>query len=332
MMTRHAIAERALLLAAALSACATSRGPEATPSAPTRVEPGSPEPASFGDLSTLRASLHGPARLDYEPRSLGVAGQFVSIRVENTGAGTVPIPHLHASFAATREDVAFPCNVHVAGAQGAIEPPRLDPGQSFTFERLLDCAMTLPGRYDVRVWMHVDREKENLGDAGVGAFVGSLAIEVMANAGNAPHALPAHPGLYALMTGAPTAPPMTADAWARGDYQVVVALVNGGREPVPVGPARVSLLVFKQGAGLPCAGQEDLQQPASLAPGRAHVVRVPVTCAPTREGHYELVGRLSLGGEAQTEIGRVGLLVTQDATFQFMPAGTTSASQDARPR
>src|SRR5208283_2075780 len=140
--------------------------PSGSPPAPT--EPG-PDAVSRGNLSDLRGSVSGPARLAYDPQSLGVAGQFVSIRVENTGSRVLPLAQLHASFATTREGVAFPCNTHVRGSAGALEPIQLRPAQSATFERLLDCRMPLPGHYEVRVGIHTaDRDSEDGGSPGAG--------------------------------------------------------------------------------------------------------------------------------------------------------------------
>ncbi len=297
-----------------------SHAPVPTVGAPIAVAKVAPDPGLPGDLSGLRASIRAPSHFDYDPQSLGAAAHFVSIHIENVGSRAVPIADLHASFATTREGVAFPCNTHVRAPAGALEPVLLYPAQSTTFERLLDCSMPLPGHYEVRVRIHTgERESEVGGSQGAGVFVGAFAVDVVAN-GNVPRPVSSRVGLYAEMTGAPTAPPMPADAWAKGGYRVVVALMNGSDHSVAVGPAHVSMLVFKQGSALPCTGQrQHLAEPDSLKPGAVHVERVPVTCAPTEEGRYEIVGRLAVGNEQEVEIGRVGLLVTQSPYFLFTP-------------
>jgi hypothetical protein len=279
------------------------------------------QPAVTVDLSNARTALRGPTRLDYDPRSLGVAGQFVAIRIENAGTWRLPVGHLHAAFAATREGVAFPCNAHAAKLTGAIEPSELGPGQAFTFERLLDCTMPLPGHYDVQVQLHAgDRESADPREVRPSFFVGSFGVDVAAAEGSAPRPIPGHVGLYALMIGAPSAPPMTSDAWTKGGYRVTVVLVNGSDRPVTVGPARMAMLVFKRGESLPCTGrQENLDEPATLAPGSIHLARLPVSCAPASEGQYEIVGRLVLGAGPEVEIGHVGLLVTASPYFLFTP-------------
>jgi len=310
----------ALLGAVAIPACSTPHAYAPTVSSPAAVTESEPRPVLRDDLSDVRASLRAPPRFAYDAQSLGVAGQFVSIRLENVTGRVVPIDHLHAAFSATREGVAFACNTHVRAGAGAIEPARLEPGQSVTFERLLDCTMPLPGRYDVRVWIHAaDRDESERDRAGIGLFAGSFQVDVTPN-GNIPRPVSSRAGLYALMTGASTAPPMPADAWAKGGYEVVVALINASNRAVAVGPSHASLLVFKTGAPLPCAGrQERLAEPETLAPGGVRVTRVPVECAPTEEGHYEIVGRFAVGNAPEEEIGRVGLLVTQSPYFLFTP-------------
>jgi hypothetical protein len=311
-LTSRAVA----LLVALLAACGSSQ-PPVSPVAPPGP-PSTPPGPAVGELSELRASLHVPARVDFDPQSLGIARHFVSIRLENTGTHDVLVDHLHATFSAVRDGVAFQCNAHVRGAEGAIEPSHLAPGQSFTLERALDCTMPLPGRYELRVWIHhAELEGQERSRPGGGVYVGASPVEIVAQ-NNAPLAVPSHPGLYALLTGATVSAPMPSDAWMKGGYQVAVALVNGGPAPATLDSARVSLLVFKEGAGLPCAGREQpLDEPDVLAPGEVHVVRVPVTCAPTEPGRYTIVGRFVMGSGPQLEIGRVGLLAIRNPDLLF---------------
>jgi len=305
-------------IALGLSTCVVSCAPALPRSLPLR-EP-SPVAAVDGDLSSLQSSVRGPARLDYNPQSLGPVGSFVSIRLQNVGQRAVALGRLHASFEATRDGVAFGCNSHVDRREGAIEPTQLAPSQAFTFERLLDCAMPLPGRYDVRVWMHPgDREDSR-------TFVGSLQVDVEGKDGNVPRPVPPRAGLYALMMGAPAVRPMTEVEWTQCSYRVVLALVNGGHDVVRVGPAYLAVLEFRRGTPVPCAGRrQQVDEPAVLAPGAIHLVRVPVACAPTREGQYDLVGRFALDGGQEIEIGRVGLLVTETLNYVF------STPEPARP-
>lgn len=286
-------------------------------------------------LARLKVALSAPARVDYDPASLGIAAHYVSIRLENRGPEPIPVTHLHASFSCARQGVAFPCNAHVGQTADAIEPARIDPGQSFAYERRLDCEMPLPGRYDVTVWIHPgegEDEHEARGGgaslatpepdtrAGQGVYAGSFDLDVVAADGNEPHAVPSRPGLFAIMIAATTAAPMKPADWVRGGYRAVVALINGGNRPIAVGPAYVSIVVFKRGESTPCTGKrEPLEAPPDLRPGMLYTARVPVTCAPKVEGQYEIVGRLKLEPMTDVEIGRIGLLVTENPYFQLTP-------------
>lgn len=59
-----------------------------------------------------------------------------------------------------------------------------------------------------------------------------------------------------MVTGDSTAPPAAVGAPKKDGYQAIVALVNGGPDPVAVGPSRISLLVYKEGSPVACAGQD----------------------------------------------------------------------------
>jgi hypothetical protein len=223
------------------------------------------------------------------------------------------VSHFRVAFTAIRDGVPFPCNEHL-GDSVKVRPASLAPGQSFAFERDLDCTMPLPGRYEVGVYVTV----RDLADAR-GDFVGAFPFDIL-EGGKAPRPYPARPGLYVMMTGARSTRPLSADAWARGDYHVVLSLVNGGNRPVPLGPARLAFLTYRKGSSLPCSGQgESLALPDTLAPGTVHVVQAPVTCSPSERGQYEIVGRLTFSGTAeQIEAGRITLKVTRSPVL-FAP-------------
>jgi hypothetical protein len=313
---------RVWLAALAMAACAPAcgRAVARAPSEPRAVGEAKPERPELALVSALRTSLRAPAQIDYSPTSLGPSAPFVEIRVENHGPGPVPIPELFASFTAARDGVLFPCGGPV-GRGASRELSRLGPGETFAFERRLDCTMPLPGQYEVSVWIAVaGAEGEKPPRAAVPLFAGSLPIEVTAREGQGPLPVPGRPGLYAMMTGPPVATPMAPEVWTKGGYELLVSLVNGGRDPVAVGPARLSLLVFRKGSALPCASRaQALDEPETLAPGTMHVTRVPVLCVPTSEGHYLITGRLDLGGGRELDIGRVALDVTGDPAMLSTP-------------
>jgi len=173
----------------------------------------------------------------------------------------------------------------------------------------------LPGRYSVTVYAAFPGDaKGERGDA-----AGAFSLDVMEEGIGGPRPYPSRPGLFVAMTGGRMTHPLPEEAWARGDYHVVVSVMNGASHAIAVGPARLAFLTYKKGSPLPCSGQaESIPFPEQLAPGAMHVAQAPVACAPSEEGRYEIVGRLALGEGEEIEIGRVGLKVSSDP-FLFSP-------------
>jgi hypothetical protein len=284
-------------------------------SAPTLSSATAPV-ATVSGRPELRLTLRAPTRAPYDVGALGPTGQFVTIRVENVGPHTVRVSPFQATFSVTREGVTFLCDVSATDTPVAREPASLAPGQSFVFERPLDCMMALPGTYDVAVAVRLGDDGSNDVRA---TPAGSFRLEIGASP-RAPKAVPSRPGLFAVMTGGTTTRPMSSDAWARGDYHVVVAVINGSQHPIAVGSGRLSFLVYRKGSPLPCSGQAELIVfPEEILPGTRHVVHAPIACAPSSEGKYEIVGHLSLGESGESfEVGRLDLRVTSDPK-QFTP-------------
>jgi hypothetical protein len=281
------------------------------PPAPTRSVP--PDGARLPSHPELQAAVHAPARAPYDPNALGPAGRTIAVALTNRGTQTVAIGELRASFTASRDGVAFPCREHIGGSPRNREPSALPPGHSFTFERDLDCTMPLPGQYDVKVFLRLGRDDAALPQEPAGAFV----LELFATSPRVPHPFPSRRGLYALMTGNRRTPPLSADEWKRGDYHVVVALINAGTQTVRVGAGKLAFQVCRQGAKTLCTGQaEAVPLPNELGAGAVHVVQAPIAGAPSAEGRYEIVGRLSLGdGGDDVEIGRIPLHVSGDPSL-----------------
>ena len=240
----------------------------------------------------------------------------MALRLANVGTHRADIEHVNVRFTATRDGVPFACENGGRGTSKMHEPPSLDPGESFVFERQIDCTMPLPGRYEIGMYVSLNPQASG---GEVGDFVGRFAIDVTAD-GAAPLAFPGRPGLYAMLTGGEATLPLPPDAWARGDYHVVLGFVNAAKDPVPLGPGELSFLTYRRGSSLPCSGQsEPVALPETLAPGTLHVVRAPVTCAPSEEGFYEVVGRFKFSGVSdELEVGRVSLKVTR-SPFLYVP-------------
>jgi hypothetical protein len=77
-------------------------------------------------------------------------------------------------------------------------------------------------------------------------------------------------------------------------------------------PAEATLSNIGAGRFARSGQAEHVVLPAELAPGAMHVVQAPVACAPSEEGRYEIIGRVSLEGGEEVEVGRVALEVTRD--------------------
>lgn len=255
----------------------------------------------------LLAVMSAPQRAPYLSDALGIGGESVSVKLTNRAEHAVPVEHVRLAFTATREGVSFSCKEHVGGSVSKREPASLAPGQSFVFERDLDCSMPIPGRYDVRADI-------SFGVSDARDPLGRFSIEVVASTSPVPRPYPNHAGLFVLMTGSRVTRPLPPDAWSRGDYRVVVAAINGSAQPIALGHASLVFRTYKTGSSLACSGQtEPLAFPDQLAPGAVELRQVPVACAPSEEGHYDIFGDLALGDAKQgVEIGRVALKVTSD--------------------
>jgi hypothetical protein len=280
------------------------------------------EEVSLRATPHVRIVLIAPKHAAYDPQALGISGEFVTIRVINDGLSRVALPSVRAVFTTTREGVAFPCNDRATDFRGSLEPSTLEAGQSFDFERLLDCRMPLPGRYEVRTWVATTGPRDETPLASAGEYIGAFDLDVVARDDASPKPVPTVKGLFAIMTGADTVPKLAADPWSQGTaYQVAVALINGGPTSLQLPAAHLSLLLYKQNAPYPCSqAAVPLDTPISLAPGTTCISHVAVRCAPTGEGRYTVVGRLSVPSLDGLTIGHVALQVT-GYLYLLVPSG-----------
>jgi hypothetical protein len=255
----------------------------------------------------VRVALHAQAHTPYEPTAVRALRSPVVVELTNTGEDAVPLGTVWLTYAATRDGVTFPCVAGPGAADGARAPASLRPHQSIAFERQVDCTLTLPGVYEIQAFMG------NGSDEATREPIGRFPLTVDAT-NRAPQRLQARPGLFATMTGATVTAPLSPAAWARGDYHVVVVIINGGRVPVRVGGAHLALVVNKRGSPLPCAGESQrITFPDPIGPGATATATAPLVCAPSVEGDYEIIGRLGLDdAKEETDIGRLGLTVTRD--------------------
>ena len=257
--------------------------------------------------SELRVQVNAPSAVPYDLTMLGPTNKGITIRLTNTSRHAVDVSGADAVFTATRNGVAFPCAAHPRARAKYRGPSSLPPGESIALDREIECSMPLPGHYKIGVFLTF----EDRGQRTTPDFANELTFNVEGT-GPTPRRYASREGLYLGLAGAPVTLPLSPEAWARGDYHVVVAAINASSDPIPLGPARLSFLTYKGMSALPCSGaSESLAFPRELAPGATVTLAVPVACAPSQEGMYQIVGRLAFEGERkETEIGRVILVVT----------------------
>jgi hypothetical protein len=277
------------------------------PSAPAEMAGGPARPAEGSPLASspgVYATIRAPEQAPYDPTTLHAEPPPIVVRLTNTASQPAAIGSLRISYSAVRSGVSYPCPEGQDLTTRVHEPSSLAPGQSFDFERDLGCTLPLPGSYAIGV-------RARLGDGEGAQPIGSFSLFV--DKGRlSPRPFASKPGLFVMMTGGNATQPWSPEDWARGAYRVIVAVINGGREPLHVGPGRLTFAVTKKGSPLPCTGRtEAVALPESIAPGATHIVTVPLACAPSEQGSYEVVGRLSLESTGEEEeAGQVGLEVT----------------------
>jgi hypothetical protein len=252
-----------------------------------------------------------PRETAYQPELLGAEPTSIAIVVTNDGARDIATDALTVRFRAQREGVEFPCD-QSRFTIAEREPNVLLPGQSYTFRRDIGCTFALPGNYDVDVTM-AGRESQTL--RSIGRFVLSVKAKT-----DAPHAIASMPGVFAIMVGANVVEPLSQQAWAKSDYRVSLAIINGSKAFVHLPKARLSFLTFKKGTLLPCSGEaEPIVIEADIAPGRSAVARVALACAPSEVGRYAVLGRLVLADDSGTDVGRFWLRIESEPVFDVPP-------------
>ncbi len=290
---------RLLIVVAFAGACSAVQTPVLPEPSPDHVREATG--VTLTSRADLRALIQAPKSARYDGQAFGVAPPLVHVKLTNVGNQPMESGDIGVTFDARRSGVTFPC----IAKRVTDRRPTVAPNASVTFDDPIDCAFSLPGRYDVSVFLSV-------GD-GAREFIEAFPFDVEATS-EAPQPYPPRLGLFVLAVGNRATPPLTPDAWARGDYHVALAVINGSPQPVPVGPASVSFTVYKIGSPLPCAGESQaLSFPEQLAPGAMQVVRTPITCAPSEEGRYEVVARFTLASTKYEMIaGRFALRVSRN--------------------
>lgn len=272
----------------------------------------------------LTATVIGPRLAPYQASAGGLGGYHALVRLTNASAAPANVERFRVEFAATREGVAFPCREHRGGEARVREPKSLGPGESFLYERDIDCGTTLLGRYDVVAQVSFGDQPAEFG--------GAFSLEIVGSGASTPRPYPGRPALHVALVGDMLVRGTTTAAWLKGAVSPVVVLTNAGGSPLLLGAVRVVLgLRNNAGVSIPCEGEgkgaEHLPGPASYAldlwagapfslqPGRSHHISVPLKCGPAPDGDYRVEGYVVLGDGAIADgcpVGPLPLKVSRD--------------------
>lgn len=285
----------AIAIAVALAAC-TPSAPTAPPMAPTAVTIES-APATGEAAVEIRA----PVRARYVPHLLGPSRPTLGVAVTNRGGGPLDVSNLQVRLEAAREGVAFRCAEKVGAPGGVREPAMLAPGQTFTFERDLDCALPLEGTYAVRVAVSF-----GTGPWAAPRDVRTFTLSVASIKTEAPRAVEGVEGLWAALGASGV---VEGPAGAHG--RIAVAIVNGGRVPLELPPLRLALRVTKRGTPIPCEDEPTaLRSPRVLGAGGVYREPIEVSCIGLgHPGTYDVEARLLQPGDRETQLGTLRIVV-----------------------
>jgi len=306
-----------LAFACLVASCAPAP-PAGRTSATAAVAPRSsaPEaPPSARNVDVV-VEVRAPLRARFDPTVNAAAKPSLGVVVTNRTAQRVDVSGLRVHLEAARDGVEFRCAKEVGPQIGDREPSSLAPGESYVFDRALDCALPLVGAYSVRVAVSF----------GEGPFrmpreVRAFTLTVTALPKVEPHEIEGLPGLWASMGSSNK----LAGGVGRGSGRTLLTIVNSTRKPIEVPRMRLALRVYRLGNPIPC---EDtplvLGTPAVLGAGETYNEPIEVSCIGLSvAGTYDVVARLVVprGSEGDLEIalGRLRVDVVTDPMFLVPP-------------
>jgi hypothetical protein len=299
----------------ASSTAATTTATAALTATSRAPEPAQPAPPGRPGID-VSVDVRGPLRAQFDPSLGGAAKPSLAVVVTNRSTGPVDVSGLRVHLDAVREGVEFRCAKEVGPQIGDREPSVLAPGESFVFDRDLDCALPLVGAYAVRVAVSF----------GAGAFrepqdVRAFTLTVTALPKVEPREIAGVPGLWASMGSSNK----IAGGVGRGSGHTLLTLVNSSRKPIEVPRMRIAMRVYRLGNPIPCEDKPIvLHTPAVLAPGDSYNEPVEISCLGLSiAGTYDLVAKLIVprGSEGDSEIslGKLRVAVVTDPTLLIPP-------------
>ena len=265
-----------------------------------------PRPATTAARAagTIDVVVRTPAHAVWAASTLGAPKPTLRIVVTNHSAEGLDVSNLRVFLDAIREGTTFRCENSAGPEAMAREPASLLPGASFAFERVVDCALPLTGRYAVRVSVSF----------GVGAWqerrpVQTSSLTVTAGSRDEPRMIEAVPGLWAALG----ASPIISGETRAGHGRIAVLLVNSGARPIMTPPLRLALRVYRAGTSLPCEDEPiTLLAPPTLMPSQSYRQSFEISCLGLHTpGVYEVAGRI-VGVGDDVEIGRLRIEISDD--------------------
>ncbi len=275
-------------------------------------------PRVFARRPELQVELRGPKDARYDNVAFGLNGKHVNLTVKNIANAPQDVRGFQVAFAATRAGVAFPCQVRTATETRIREPQALQPGESYSFERDIDCRLALPGQYIITVHGRFGAAP----DVASGQdLAGTFPLELKAPAHSGPRAHRGKPGLYVAISGDPF---MRAVAPSEeGKYRAVVAIINGSLQPIELRGPRIVARVVKVGQTLSCLEDpKELHPPSVLAAGAVHTESVLVSCVVGQPGEFEVrtLFETEPGDPQPLELDGFRLTVTNDPRLYSVPS------------
>lgn len=235
----------------------------------------SPGPAR-GDTPppiNLTAAVIGASPVPYSQTTLGKATHHVRLTYTNGSRERVAVTVTPLHYVARREGIDYSCEERDPEVERT--PRVVEPGAATSSDRWITCETPLPGDYEVAISASAD-----------GGRMASFALSIGAGA-NAPVRLPWPPGWWAAAMITPEVRPTPGPATSA---RVVVALVNGTREVLPLDTQTVRLRTTARGASSPACPEQVFRVEATgtLAPGRVHSTWLALRCDLSSETFYDV--------------------------------------------
>jgi hypothetical protein len=305
----------AFLVASCASAPPASRTSSTAAVAPTSSPAPASPPKAARDFD-VAVEVRAPMHARYDPNIGGAAKPTLGVVVTNRSAQPLDVSDLRVHLEAAREGVAFRCAKELGAQMGDREPSVLAPGQSYMFDRNLDCALPLVGAYSIRVAVSFGS-----GPARIPREVSAFNLTVTALPNIEPREIEGLPGLWASM-GASN---KLAGGVDRGYGHTLLTIVNSSRKPIEVPRMHLALRVYRVGNPIPCEDQPlVIGTPPVLGPGETYTEPIVVSCVGlAKAGAYDIAARLVVPrgteGDREIALGKVRVVVVLDPTIIVPP-------------